>query len=122
MTRDVDMLMTTGPRCTLSRKRTARASVNSSPIKRPCLVDEGQAIGVGVEDEADVGSALVHQRANARQVLGDRLRLVQEEAIGVAAVDDGPALQRFQQAPAERSAGAAVGVEEDFQPTRSECA
>ena len=51
--RDVDMLMTTGPRSCFKRYLTASARVTSSLHARARLVDEREPIGIGIEDEPD---------------------------------------------------------------------
>ena len=60
------------------------------------LIDQGEPVGVGVEDKADVGAALGDQRGDLAQVLGNRLRRVGEEAVGVAALADRPTPKRLQ--------------------------
>src|SRR5207237_126845 len=80
------------------------------------LINQGEAVGVGIEGEADIVAALSDQRSDLAQVLGGRLGRVLEEAVRVAALADWPDLERLQQSPAERPAGAAVGIEEGTEP------
>ncbi len=55
MTREVDMLMTTGPFSCRSRQSDGQRQRQLFADVAARFVDDGQAVGVGVEHKADVG-------------------------------------------------------------------
>jgi serine/threonine-protein kinase len=75
------------------------------------LINQGQAVGVGIEDEADRGPVPGHQRSDRGQVLVDWLRFVAKDAIGITPLTDLSAAQRLQQVSAQWPPRATVGVE-----------
>ena len=61
------------------------------------LVDQGQAVGVGVLAEADVGVQLANLRQDGLQILGRGFRRMREHAVGIAAEDRHLAAECFEE-------------------------
>jgi hypothetical protein len=79
------------------------------------LINQGQTVGIRVQDESDVGSIVNDERANASEIFSNRLRRMEKVAVAIASMADKASLKRLQQPPAQGPAGAAVSIQEHAQ-------